>query len=147
MDCRQLTCLLVAVLILALPSVDGKKFKARKSYKKFKNGYNSAAEIYNEHLKHSVNLVVTTAGLTYSSILLEEYLQETKVLVPKYKDLEPHMQVIKNMTIRVGRHLVELTEKKEFTTKPSIIFCVLSILLMFGSIYDYARDYQLTRIR
>ncbi len=147
MNCRQLTCLLGAVLILALSSVDGKKFKPRKSYKNFKNAGRSAREKYREHLKHPVNLVVTTAGLAYSSVLLEEYLQETKVIVPKYKDLEPHMQVIRNMTIRVGQHLVELPKKKEFTTPQSIIFCVLSILLMLWSIYDYARDYQLTRIR
>ena len=143
MNCLTLICLLSA--ILALSEVDG--FKFGKFGKNTRNRYKLATEKYKKHVgtyrewvRDPANFALTTAGLAYSSVLLEEYLEEKKVLVPEYKDMEPYMETIVETVKTVSKNQREVNEKKKASILASVVFCVISFIFLGWSIYDFAQD-------
>ena len=143
MNGLTLICLLSA--ILALSEVDGINFG--KLYKSTKNRYQIARDNYKKHVetryrewvRDPANFALTTASLAYSSILLEDYLEEKKVIVPEYKDMEPYMKTIVETVKTVAKNQRDVNEKKEASIFASVVFCVISFFFLGWSIYDFAQ--------
>ncbi len=137
----QCGCLLVVVLFIVM-SVEGKFPKVGKFGKTFKSKAKSAEKVYKQWLQHPADLLLTTAGLAHSSYLFKQYLTEKIILVPAYKDMEPHLRVIKNMTETVGEKQETIRKKKETSKTVTIVFFILSLLLFIYNCRDLYRTFR-----
>ena len=137
----QFGCLLGVVLFVVM-SVEGKFPKVPKFSKTFKSNAKAAKAAYKQYLQNPAELLLTTVGLVHSSILFKEYLTQQIILVPAYKDMESHLEVIRNITLRFGEKQETILEKKETSKTVTIVFFIFSALLFIFSCRDLYRTFR-----